>query len=190
MRHKLRARLCAGQGELESIAREILDCHCSIIILSGEVGSGKTTLTQALLTCLRARESTAQSRTQSTPESTMDSHVSSHARSPTFSIMHDYGGMYHYDLYNHSTQELLHLGLLEWLGERGLHCIEWGEDLVDMLEESGFSCMVVRIFTPESCPQDFSKQDPSKLDSGAQDSSWQNVQERDSGDSRIYELYL
>lgn len=168
MAHKLHARLCAGQGELESIARDILDCNRPIIILSGEVGSGKTTLTQALLTCLRTRESTAKPSTQSSLESLgLDSSAS--ATSPTFSLMHDYGGMYHYDLYRRTSEEVLQLGLLDWLGEEGLHCIEWGENLVDMLLESGFSCMVVKILTPESCSPESSL---------------------DSGESRIYELYL
>lgn len=176
MAHKLHARLCAGQGELESIARDILDCNRPIIILSGEVGSGKTTLTQALLICLRARESTAkpstqshrESNAQSSPESlSLDSSAS--ATSPTFSLMHDYGGMYHYDLYRRTSEEVLQLGLLDWLGEEGLHCIEWGENLVDMLLESGFSCMVVKILTPEFCSPESSL---------------------DSGESRIYELYL
>lgn len=171
----LQAHLEAGQSELDVIAREILRCDRPIIILSGAVGSGKTTLTQALLHAWRnhqvlesgaklALESNVKSRADSALASPLDfaldsgapapadsgAYSAQYATSPTFSLMHDYGGMYHYDLYNRPAQELLELGLLEWLGESGLHCVEWGEALVDLLLESGFSCMVVKIIAPDT----------------------------------------
>lgn len=131
---KLYKRLCFTQAELEIVAREILGLSREIIILSGVVGSGKTVLAQSLLASLR----------HSKPESnTIDS--SAQVTSPTFTLMHDYGEMCHYDLYRRTSDEVLQLGLLDWLSESRIHCIEWGEDLLPLLLDSGFSCVLVKI---------------------------------------------
>lgn len=123
-------------SELGSVAQEILSLGKDVIILSGAVGSGKTTLTQALLASLRH---------SSIRSIKVDSSVQ--ATSPTFSLMHDYGGMYHYDLYRRTNEEVLQLGLLDWLSESGVHCIEWGEELLPLLLECGFECVLVRILS-------------------------------------------
>lgn len=123
-------------SELGSVAQEILSLGRDVIILSGAVGSGKTTLTQALLASLRH---------SSIGPIKVDSSVQ--ATSPTFSLMHDYGGMYHYDLYRRTNEEVLQLGLLDWLSESGVHCIEWGEELLPLLLECGFECVLVRILS-------------------------------------------
>lgn len=123
-------------SELGSVAQEILSLGRDVIILSGAVGSGKTTLTQALLASLRH---------SSVGSIKVDSSVQ--ATSPTFSLMHDYGGMYHYDLYRRTNEEVLQLGLLDWLSESGVHCIEWGEELLPLLLECGFECVLVRILS-------------------------------------------
>lgn len=123
-------------SELGSVAQEILSLGKDVIILSGAVGSGKTTLTQALLASLRP---------SSVGSIKVDSSVQ--ATSPTFSLMHDYGGMYHYDLYRRTSEEVLQLGLLDWLSESGVHCIEWGEELLPLLLECGFECVLVRILS-------------------------------------------
>ena len=105
---KLRKQLHATQDELQAVAEEIVGLGVDVIILSGVVGSGKTALTQALLTSIKH---------SSLESSKVDSSVQ--ATSPTFSLMHDYGGVYHYDLYRRTSDEVLQLGLLDWLGEWG-----------------------------------------------------------------------
>ncbi|WP_304209946.1 tRNA (adenosine(37)-N6)-threonylcarbamoyltransferase complex ATPase subunit type 1 TsaE [Helicobacter canis] len=131
---KLRKQLHATQDELQAVAEEIVGLGVDVIILSGVVGSGKTALTQALLTSIKH---------SSLESSKVDSSVQ--ATSPTFSLMHDYGGVYHYDLYRRTSDEVLQLGLLDWLSESGVHCIEWGEELLPLLLDSGFACVLVKI---------------------------------------------
>ncbi|MBR2494490.1 tRNA (adenosine(37)-N6)-threonylcarbamoyltransferase complex ATPase subunit type 1 TsaE [Helicobacter sp.] len=131
---KLYKQIHATQDELQAVAEEILSLGIDVIILSGLVGSGKTALTQALLTNIK-HSSLESSKTDSSAQAT----------SPTFMLMHDYGGVYHYDLYQRTSTEVLQLGLLDWLSESGVHCIEWGEELLPLLLDSGFACMLVKI---------------------------------------------
>lgn len=78
-----------------------------IIILKGDLASGKTTLTKEI--------------------------VKAHGKnsivtSPTFSLMQDYDGIYHYDLYMSDLASIKQNGLFENFFEDGLHIIEWGGD--------------------------------------------------------------
>lgn len=83
-----------------------------ILILSGELGTGKTTLTQGL----------AQGLEVSTP-----------VTSPTFTLIQEHQGrcpLYHIDLYRLEDPEaMLELGLEEYFGGEGITVVEWGERL-------------------------------------------------------------
>ena len=76
----------------------------------------------------------------------LDEHVSS----PTFSIMQNYGEIYHYDIYNGGCEGILKNGLFENLFEEGLHLIEWAdENLINLLKKYELDFCVVRI-TPHA----------------------------------------
>lgn len=84
----------------------------SLVILEGELGSGKTTLVKGIVAGLDlAREE--------------------EVTSPSFTLVHEYGGerkIYHADLYRvESVRELASLGLEEFLEERATVIVEWGE---------------------------------------------------------------
>jgi tRNA threonylcarbamoyladenosine biosynthesis protein TsaE len=81
-----------------------------IFLLSGELGTGKTTLTQGIAWGLGVAE---------------------HARSPTFVLMAQYQGrltLHHIDLYRVDTvEEALELGLDDYLFGQGVCVVEWAE---------------------------------------------------------------
>ncbi len=85
-----------------------------IILLSGGLGAGKTTLTQFIGKGLQVPPAT-------------------YITSPTFAIMHEYPGrlpLYHLDLYRLGGElEVEDLGLLDYLYDEGLCVIEWPDRL-------------------------------------------------------------
>ncbi len=98
-----------AEFELESL------CEClpkrGLVLLQGDLASGKTTLVKALASFCGSKDSVS---------------------SPSFSIMHRYestcGAIYHYDIYNVGFEGLLQRGLCENLSEEGLHLIEWADE--------------------------------------------------------------
>ncbi|MFA6497962.1 MAG: tRNA (adenosine(37)-N6)-threonylcarbamoyltransferase complex ATPase subunit type 1 TsaE [Desulfurivibrionaceae bacterium] len=91
-----------------------------IITLAGSLGTGKTTLTQAIGQGLQVP-------------------LSCYITSPTFSLLHEYPGrlpLYHLDLYRLSDEsEIEDLGLLEYLYGTGLSVIEWPDRLGSLMPE-------------------------------------------------------
>jgi len=89
-----------------------------VITLTGSLGAGKTTLTQAIGQGLQVPESC-------------------YITSPTFSLLHEYPGrlpLYHLDLYRLNDEtEIEDLGLLEYLYGTGLSVIEWPDRLGSLM---------------------------------------------------------
>jgi tRNA threonylcarbamoyladenosine biosynthesis protein TsaE len=85
-----------------------------IILLNGDLGAGKTHLTQGICYGVGLDES-------------------SYIRSPTFTLINEYQGklpIYHIDLYRiNSLEEIYSLGLEEILFNHGITIIEWAEKL-------------------------------------------------------------
>lgn len=100
----------------EEIKAMIDDKKHIIILLQGEIGAGKTTLIKAYVNFIG-----------------LDSYVTS----PTFMLQHCYNNrIYHYDLYNRHLEDLMALGIMDLLGEDGVHFVEWGEELFETLKEA------------------------------------------------------
>lgn len=97
-----------------------------VVVLQGDLASGKTTLTQAFASYLGMEGSVT---------------------SPTFSLQQVYGEkLYHYDLYNYGFEKFLSMGMMEELEREGYHLIEWGDDaLIGWLKRGGFEYVVVNI---------------------------------------------
>lgn len=97
-----------------------------VVVLQGDLASGKTTLTQAFARYLGVEEAVT---------------------SPTFSLQQGYGEkLYHYDLYNYGFDKFLSLGMMEELERAGYHLIEWGDDtLVGWLKRCGIEMIVLKI---------------------------------------------
>ena len=88
-----------------------------IICLSGELGSGKTTLVKGIAQGLEipAKE----------------------VSSPTFTLMNVYGGkmpVFHFDLYRvKQSQEMSFIGYEEYFYGKGVSVVEWAEKLGELL---------------------------------------------------------
>ncbi len=97
-----------------------------VIVLQGDLASGKTTFTQAFARFLGIDEAVT---------------------SPTFSLQQRYGEkLFHYDLYNYGCEKFLSMGMLEELEQEGYHLIEWGDEtLIQWLKKAGFAYLIVKI---------------------------------------------
>lgn len=122
-----------GKNELGDVIGAIIDAlpEGGVVVLQGDLASGKTTLTQAMAAHLGIDEPVT---------------------SPTFSLQQCYGeDLYHYDLYNHGLEHFLALGLLEELDKPGYHFIEWGDEtLVELLVSAQIPAVVIEI---EKCAE-------------------------------------
>ena len=91
-----------------------------IVLISGEMGAGKTTLIKQILIGLN---------------------VIDNISSPTFSIINEYKTkskdlIYHMDLYRiNKIEELEQIGFFEYLESGNLCFIEWGEIIENMIGE-------------------------------------------------------
>jgi tRNA threonylcarbamoyladenosine biosynthesis protein TsaE len=98
-----------------------------IIFLTGDLGAGKTTLTQAIGVGLQVSP---------------DEYITS----PTFSLLHEYRGstpIYHMDLYRiGSEEEIEELGFEEYLYGDGVSIIEWPERLGDLTPKNRITILL------------------------------------------------
>lgn len=107
--------------EVDTIVKQILPLlnKQPIMCLMGEVGTGKTTLTKALLAAMGYPNA---------------------VDSPTFNIVNTYQWqnqkVYHFDLYRiKSIQELDEIGFMEYLDSGHICIIEWPEIILDYLDQ-------------------------------------------------------
>ena len=96
--------------EIDSVAKQLIDSFThSIVAISGQMGSGKTTLVQAIVSQLGSDETVS---------------------SPTFGLVHEYnvpnGKLIHMDLYRLELEsELEQLGFDDYISTGNLCLIEW-----------------------------------------------------------------
>lgn len=91
-----------------------------VLCLTGDLGAGKTTFTQALATALEVTEPVT---------------------SPSFTIVHEYHSgkfpLYHMDVYRvQDATELEDFGFDEYFAGKALVVVEWAERVEEMLPES------------------------------------------------------
>lgn len=87
-----------------------------VVILSGQLGAGKTTFTQGVARGLG---------------------ISTPVTSPTFTLIHTYIGrltLVHCDFYRlKSHHEALNIGFLDYLSSESLVLVEWGETYLEIM---------------------------------------------------------
>ncbi len=113
--------------ELHTLVEEVSEKFPNgVIILRGDLASGKTTFVKALALHLGIRDDVT---------------------SPTFSLQQCYGDrIFHYDIYNHGLEHFISLGMLEELDRDGLHLVEWGDDkLVEILNSADIKNLTIKI---------------------------------------------
>ncbi len=107
-------------GQIETIAKEFIGIlrDQKVVAIHGNIGAGKTTLIHAVCVALGVTENIS---------------------SPTFSIIHQYGGMhertiYHIDLYRlKDEQEAINAGVEDCIYSGDLCFIEWPEKISSLL---------------------------------------------------------
>merc|ERR1711879_67064 len=104
---------------------ELFNNNC-IVILRGDLASGKTTFVKNYAISLGIKEQVT---------------------SPTFSLQSIYDNkIFHYDVYNKTLEEFISLGLLEEFEKDGIHFVEWGDaKLEELLKSYGFDVMLLQI---------------------------------------------
>ena len=113
--------------ELHTLVDEISEkFQNGVIILRGDLASGKTTFVKELAKHLGVKDDVT---------------------SPTFSLQQCYGEkIFHYDIYNHGLDHFVSLGMLEELDKEGLHLVEWGNDkLAHILDSAGIKTLTIKI---------------------------------------------
>ncbi len=113
---------CKGIDELDLIAKELIRLNPDkrIYTLSGPMGSGKTTLIQALCRQLD---------------------VADVVNSPTFSIVNEYltskgNSVFHFDLYRlRKAEELMDIGYEDYFYSNDYCFIEWPELAADLIPD-------------------------------------------------------
>jgi tRNA threonylcarbamoyladenosine biosynthesis protein TsaE len=90
----------------------------AVVLLSGNLGAGKTTLAKGIVKGLKAAQ----------PED---------VSSPTFTLIHEYSpSVYHIDLYRlDNAEQVLKLGMDEILERDAVVLIEWGERFPELWPE-------------------------------------------------------
>ena len=121
MEHSYSVQVTSRSPENTQSVGRILGEHArpgDVFLLVGELGAGKTCLTQGVLWGLGLDE---------------------YARSPTFVLVSQYNGrltLYHMDLYRLDTfDEIADLGLDEYLLGDGLSVVEWAEKAPEIFPE-------------------------------------------------------
>ena len=107
--------------QTQEIARLILDrlVKGTVLALHGELGSGKTCFVQGLAKAMGICQSVT---------------------SPSFTVIKEYSGhinLYHIDLYRvHGMEQVMSLGLDDYLEPDGITVIEWAERADSLLPEN------------------------------------------------------
>ncbi|MBS1816242.1 MAG: tRNA (adenosine(37)-N6)-threonylcarbamoyltransferase complex ATPase subunit type 1 TsaE [Acidobacteria bacterium] len=120
---RLKTRSVGGTLALGQTIYELMLPAPRMVILSGELGAGKTTLVKGIAEAMVAAKS-------------------EDVTSPTFTLVHEYRGpklrLYHLDLYRLETeQELLTLGLEEMESQPdALVLVEWGEKFPSVMQRA------------------------------------------------------
>jgi tRNA threonylcarbamoyladenosine biosynthesis protein TsaE len=129
----------ASDAETQAIGAELATLlrPPRMLILTGDLGAGKTTLVKGLVAALEAGDEDA-------------------VTSPTFTLVHSYDGwqdgqpvqVVHLDLYRLETeQQLATLGLADLLVDDALVLVEWGEKFASVVQMADG---IVRIERPDA----------------------------------------
>jgi len=98
-----------------------------IICLSGDLGTGKTALTNGIANSLG---------------------INSYITSPTFTLVNEYEGrlpLYHFDVYRIADpEEMFEIGFEEYINSEGITVIEWGEQISEVLPKEIIKVNIIK----------------------------------------------
>lgn len=123
-----------GEEGVRSLGHQLASFLCpgDVIAMSGDLGTGKTTLTKAIAEGLGVTELVT---------------------SPTFTIVHEYQGrlpLYHFDVYRvHDPEELYELGYEEYFFGQGVSVVEWADLIPDLIPAQALTIAIEYSPDPE-----------------------------------------
>jgi len=112
---------------LDCVARHVITQYPNgiVVLLKGDLGAGKSTFVKHFA-ALHA--------------------PGSETSSPTFSVMHQYGDIAHYDIYRIGSGEFIARGLFENLEKEGFHFVEWADEAIEtLLKNYGIDYITIAI---------------------------------------------
>lgn len=115
--------------EIDTLAdrlKSIINDEDTIVILRGDLASGKTTLVKSFVKAMN---------------------IDDLVTSPTFSLQSIYENrIFHYDVYNKTLSEFISLGMLEEFEKEGIHFVEWGDEKLEkLLNDYGYRVILIEI---------------------------------------------
>ena len=112
--------------EVVVVLQKLIENKNIIVLLRGDLASGKTTLVKRFVKNIGCDDLVT---------------------SPTFSLQSCYGkNIFHYDVYNKTLNEFVSLGMLEEFEKKGVHFVEWGDEILEkLLDEYGFQHITIVI---------------------------------------------
>jgi len=100
----------------------------AILCLTGDLGTGKTTLTKSVAKALEVKE---------------------YVTSPSYTIVNEYEGklpVYHFDVYRiNEIEELYEIGYEEYFFGRGVTIIEWASMIMELIPEDAIKVEIERL---------------------------------------------
>ena len=123
-----------GEEGVRSLGHQLACFLCpgDVIAMSGDLGTGKTTLTKAIAEGLGVTELVT---------------------SPTFTIVHEYQGrlpLYHFDVYRvYDPDELYELGYEEYFYGQGVSVVEWADLIPDLIPDHALRVAIKYSEDPE-----------------------------------------
>ncbi|MBN2898357.1 MAG: tRNA (adenosine(37)-N6)-threonylcarbamoyltransferase complex ATPase subunit type 1 TsaE [Clostridia bacterium] len=99
-----------------------------IVCLSGDLGTGKTTLTKSIAEALEVHE---------------------YVTSPSYTIVNEYEGrlpVYHFDVYRiNEIEELYEIGYEEYFFGQGVTIIEWASMIMELIPDEAIKIVIERL---------------------------------------------
>lgn len=112
--------ICNNEAETEAVGKKISSIlHGGDLVgLNGDLGAGKTFLCKRMIGNLG---------------------VSEEVTSPSYTILNEYGNIYHFDVYRlNDIEEMYDIGYEEYFFSDGICFVEWSDEVASLLPEAYF----------------------------------------------------
>lgn len=116
--NKLKRIVCNNELETQVLGQKIASFLKAgdFIGLNGDLGAGKTFLCRSIIKSLG---------------------VTSDITSPSYTILNDYGNLYHFDVYRiNDIEEMYEIGYEDYFFSDGICFVEWSDEIQSLLPEA------------------------------------------------------
>lgn len=117
-------RICRNEEETRQLGQEIAGILQSgdFIALDGDLGAGKTFISQAIIKALG---------------------VTDYVTSPSYTIVNEYGNIYHFDVYRiDDLEEMYEIGYEEYFFSDGICLVEWASMVEELLPDHHYKITI------------------------------------------------